>query len=43
MGSQMPYRSFFAEYVVAKTGSRDERVVNAFARVDRQRYCGPGP
>jgi protein-L-isoaspartate(D-aspartate) O-methyltransferase len=39
----MPYRAFYAEYVVAQTGSRDESVVNAFAGVERQRYCGPGP
>jgi protein-L-isoaspartate(D-aspartate) O-methyltransferase len=43
MDSQVPSRSFYAEYVVAQTGSRDENVVNAFACVDRQRYCGPGP
>lgn len=43
MDSQLVYRSFYAEYIVAQTGSRDERVVNAFACVDRQRYCGPGP
>jgi protein-L-isoaspartate(D-aspartate) O-methyltransferase len=39
----MSYRSFYAQYVVGQTGSCDEGVVNAFARVDRQRYCGPGP
>jgi len=43
MDSQMPYRSFYAEYVVAQTGSHDQSVVNAFASVDRQRYCGRGP
>jgi protein-L-isoaspartate(D-aspartate) O-methyltransferase len=43
MDSQLLHRSFYAEFVVAQTGSRDERVVNALARVDRQRYCGSGP
>jgi protein-L-isoaspartate(D-aspartate) O-methyltransferase len=43
MDSQTDCRSFYAQYVVAKTGSRDKAVVSAFARVDRQHYCGPGP
>jgi protein-L-isoaspartate(D-aspartate) O-methyltransferase len=43
MDSRTSYRAFYAEYVVAQTGSRNESVVNAFARVERQRYCGPGP
>jgi protein-L-isoaspartate(D-aspartate) O-methyltransferase len=39
----MSHRSFFAEYIVAKMGLRDQRVVDAFARVERQKFCGPGP
>ena len=39
----MPHRSFYAEYIVAKTGFRDQTIVDAFARVERQKYCGPGP
>jgi hypothetical protein len=43
MDSLRSHRSFYAEYIVAMTGSRDESIVNAFTRVDRQRYCGSGP
>lgn len=43
MEPPMSHRSFYAEYIVAKTGFRDRRIVDAFARVDRPKFCGPGP
>ena len=43
MKSEKLHRAFYAEYVVAQAGIRDDRLINAFARVDRRRYCGPGP
>ncbi len=36
-------RRFFAEYVVRVAGSSDARLVDAFARVARERFVGPGP
>lgn len=43
MQSLMSHRSLYAEYIVAKTGLRDQRIVDAFSRVEREKYCGPGP
>ena len=36
-------RRFFAEYIVHIAGSTDERLVDAFAAVARERFVGPGP
>lgn len=36
-------KSFYADLVTAKGGSRDERLRRAFATVDRQKFVGPGP
>jgi len=43
MGTLQEYRRFFAEFVVASSGSKDERLINAFAAVPREDYVGPGP
>lgn len=36
-------RAFFADFVAATGGVRDERVRQAFHAEDRLHYCGPGP
>jgi protein-L-isoaspartate O-methyltransferase len=37
------FRAFFASYVVASAGSSDERVIDAFSAVARERFLGEGP
>jgi protein-L-isoaspartate(D-aspartate) O-methyltransferase len=37
------FRAFYARYVVAKAKSGDERLVAAFAAVERERFVGAGP
>jgi protein-L-isoaspartate(D-aspartate) O-methyltransferase len=36
-------RSFFARYVAARGGARDDRIEQAFAAVPREPFVGPGP
>jgi len=36
-------RRFYAEFVVRSAGSGDLRLIEAFASVPRERFCGPGP
>ena len=43
MSTVARFRRFFAEYVVRVAGSSDARLVDAFARVARERFVGPGP
>jgi protein-L-isoaspartate(D-aspartate) O-methyltransferase len=37
------FRRVYAEIVCAKAGSKDPRLLDAFATVPRERYLGPGP
>ena len=37
------HRDFYANYIVRKAGSKDERLVAAFSSVPREHYVGPGP
>lgn len=37
------YRRFYAEEIAAITGSRSQALVEAFAKVPRERFFGPGP
>lgn len=37
------FRAFYARYVVAKAKSSDERLIAAFAAVERERFVGTGP
>jgi protein-L-isoaspartate(D-aspartate) O-methyltransferase len=43
MTSIQDFRNFYARYVVSNYGKVDERLVAAFAAVERERYAGPGP
>ena len=36
-------RGFYAELVVRRSGAEDPRIRDAFARVPRERFAGPGP
>jgi protein-L-isoaspartate(D-aspartate) O-methyltransferase len=37
------YRRFYAEFIVASAGSKDPRLIEAFATVPREDFLGPGP
>jgi len=37
------FRRFYAHYVVARAGVRNDRVREAFATVQREQFAGPGP
>jgi protein-L-isoaspartate(D-aspartate) O-methyltransferase len=37
------YRTFYANLVTAKGGTRDDSIRSAFASTDRARFVGPGP
>jgi len=37
------YRRFYAEYIVKASGTSDPRLIDAFAKVPRERFLGPGP
>ena len=37
------HRAFYANFVVRSAGSASERLIAAFAAVERERYMGPGP
>jgi protein-L-isoaspartate(D-aspartate) O-methyltransferase len=37
------FRRFYARFVTAKAGVSNERVIAAFASVEREHYAGPGP
>ena len=43
MNSIQDFRSFYARYVVSNFGATDERLIAAFALVERERYVGAGP
>ena len=43
MGTIEQCRRFFAEYVVRVAGAANERLIEAFACVARERFVGPGP
>ncbi len=43
MGTIEQCRRFFAEYVVRVAGAANERLVEAFSCVARERFVGPGP
>jgi protein-L-isoaspartate(D-aspartate) O-methyltransferase len=43
MNSIQDFRSFYARYVVSNVGAADERMIAAFASVERERYVGAGP
>jgi protein-L-isoaspartate O-methyltransferase len=37
------HRTFYADLVTAKGGTRDQLIRSAFASVPRERFVGPGP
>jgi protein-L-isoaspartate(D-aspartate) O-methyltransferase len=37
------HRRFYAEFIVKSVGANDARLIEAFARVPREDYLGPGP
>lgn len=37
------YREFFAHFIVRSSGSSDQRLIDAFSSIERERYLGPGP
>ena len=37
------YRDFYANYIVRRGGSTDDRLIAAFSIVPREEYVGPGP
>lgn len=43
MSSIQQHRQFFAEFIVRGAGSSDPQLIQAFADVPREDYCGPGP
>ena len=43
MGTIEQCRRFFAEYVVRVAGAANERLIEAFSCVARERFVGPGP
>ena len=43
MNSIEDQRAFYARFVVASAGSKDERLIAAFAAVPREQYVGKGP
>lgn len=43
MSSIQEHRSFYANLVVKTAGASDERLIAAFASVERERYVGGGP
>jgi protein-L-isoaspartate(D-aspartate) O-methyltransferase len=43
MNSVQDFRNFYARFVVCNLGKPDERVIAAFAAVERELYVGPGP
>jgi protein-L-isoaspartate(D-aspartate) O-methyltransferase len=43
MSSIQDFRNFYARYVVGNYGKIDDRLVAAFAAVEREHYVGPGP
>ena len=43
MKSIQAYRDFYANFVVRSAGSSSERLIAAFASVERERYMGKGP
>jgi len=43
MNSIQNFRNFYARFVVCNYGKPDERLIAAFASVERERYLGAGP
>ena len=43
MASTADLRSYFAQLVAGKAGTKDPRLMAAFAAVERERFVGPGP
>jgi protein-L-isoaspartate(D-aspartate) O-methyltransferase len=43
MDDLQAHRSFYARYVVASAGSSNERLINAFASIAREKFLGQGP
>ena len=43
MNSIQDFRHFYARYVTGFLGKSNERLVAAFALIERERYVGPGP
>ena len=43
MSTIQDFRNFYARFVVSNYGKTDDRVVAAFAAVEREHYVGPGP
>jgi protein-L-isoaspartate(D-aspartate) O-methyltransferase len=43
MNSIQDFRSFYAKFMVASSGSSDEELIAAFASVERERFVGTGP
>jgi protein-L-isoaspartate(D-aspartate) O-methyltransferase len=43
MSTLQAYRDHYANFVVRSAGSADERLIAAFAAVERERFVGPGP
>jgi protein-L-isoaspartate(D-aspartate) O-methyltransferase len=43
MNSTNSHREFYARLIVNRAGSGNERLIDAFATVERERFVGPGP
>jgi protein-L-isoaspartate(D-aspartate) O-methyltransferase len=43
MNSVQDFRNFYARFVVCNYGKPDDRLIAAFASVEREHYVGPGP
>jgi protein-L-isoaspartate(D-aspartate) O-methyltransferase len=43
LNSTEAHRAFYAKFVVSTAGSKDERLIAAFASVPREQYVGKGP
>ena len=37
------HRAFYASFIVGSVGAKDPRLIEAFSRVPREHYVGPGP
>lgn len=37
------FRSFYAEFIVRQTGSKNKHLIDAFANIAREKYMGDGP
>ena len=43
MVSPADLRSYYARLVAGKAGTNDPKLIEAFAKIERERFVGPGP